>query len=131
MPSRRRRPRCSSCERFRSWRSAESSHEAFARRAPRPAPLVTIAHVREPSQSHSKNGATMTRSNQEDLEERIFARLDPGGELGTMLSAFRALTGNALGRGLLALLTDGAVDLATAAAIDHQIQALGRGIARS
>src|SRR5258708_519138 len=73
----------------------------------------------------------MTRNAQEDLEQRIFARLDPGGELGTMLSAFRALTGNALGRGLLALLTDGAVDLDTAAAIDHQIQALVSGMARS
>ncbi len=73
----------------------------------------------------------MTRSNQEDLEERIFARLDPGGELGTMLSAFRALTGNALGRGLLALLADGAVDLDTFAAADNQIQALVSGMARS
>ena len=53
----------------------------------------------------------MTRNAQEDLEQRIFARLDPGGELGTMLSAFRALTGNALGRGLLTLLTDREVDL--------------------
>src|SRR5260370_33881485 len=54
---------------------------------------------------------TMVRNAQEDLEERIFARLDPGGELGTLLSALRALTGNAWGRGLLGLLAHGAVDL--------------------
>src|SRR5436190_14787411 len=50
----------------------------------------------EPSESHNRNGRTLTRSTEEDLEERIFARLDPGGELGTMLSGFCALTGDAL-----------------------------------
>jgi len=73
----------------------------------------------------------MVRNAQEDLEDRIFARLDPGGELGTLLSAFRALTGNALGRGLLTLLADGEVDLDTFAAADNQIQALVSGMARS
>jgi hypothetical protein len=73
----------------------------------------------------------MTLSNQEDLEERIFARLDPGGELGTMLSGFRALTGNAFGRGLMRLLAVKDVDLDAAAAIDHQVHALISGMARS
>src|SRR5438045_8470362 len=73
----------------------------------------------------------MTRSDQEDLEERIFARLDPGGELGTMLSAFRSLTGNAFGRGLMRLLAGNAVDLDTVAAVDQQIQTLVSGMARS
>ena len=73
----------------------------------------------------------MTRSDQEDLEERIFARLDPEGELGTMLSAFRSLTGNAFGRGLMRLLGGRDVDLDAAAAIDQQIQTLVSGMARS
>ena len=73
----------------------------------------------------------MTRSNQEDLEERIFARLDPGGELGTMLSAFRSLTGNAFGRGLMRLLAGKDVDLDTVAAVDRQIQTFVSGMARS
>ncbi len=73
----------------------------------------------------------MTRSTEEDLEERIFSRLDPEGELGTMLSGFRALTGNALARGLVRLLGGRDVDLDTAAAIDQQIQALVSGMARS
>src|SRR5207248_5719770 len=68
-------------------------------------------YVSEPSESHNRNGAIMTSSNQEDLEERIFARLDPGGELGDMLSAFRSLTGNAFGRGLLRLLGGRDIDL--------------------
>lgn len=71
----------------------------------------------------------MVRNAQEDLEERIFARLDPGGELGTLLSAFRALTGNAFGRGLLKLASG--VDLDTVAAADNQIQDLVSGMARS
>lgn len=73
----------------------------------------------------------MTSSNHEDLEERIFSRLDPGGELGTMLSGFRALTGNALARDLVRLLGGRDVDLDTAAAIDQQIQALVSSMARS
>ena len=73
----------------------------------------------------------MTRSTEEDLEERIFSRLDPEGELGTMLSGFRALTGNALARGLVRLLGGRDVDLDTATAIDQQIQALVSGMARS
>jgi hypothetical protein len=73
----------------------------------------------------------MTPSNQDDLEERIFARLDPEGELGTMLSAFRSLTGNAFGRGLMRLLAGKDVDLDAAAAIDQQIQTLVSSMARS
>src|SRR5213082_1946032 len=91
----------------------------------------TICRLSEPSESHSRNGATMTRSNQEDLEERIFARLDPGGELGTMLFAFRSLTGNAFGRGLMTLLAGKDLDLDAPAAIDHQVHALVSGMARS
>jgi hypothetical protein len=60
----------------------------------------------------------MTRSTEEDLEERIFSRLDPGGELGTMLSGFRALTGNALARGLVRLLGGSDVDLDQALPIE-------------
>ncbi len=90
----------------------------------------TICRLSEPSESHSRNGATMTRSSQEDLEERIFTRLDPGGELGTMLAAFRPLTGNAFGRGLMRLLGGRDVDLDAAAAIDQQVQTLISGMAR-
>jgi len=73
----------------------------------------------EPSESHNRNGRTLTRSTEEDLEERIFARLDPGGELGTMLSGFCALTGDALALGLVRLLAGRDVDLDTVAAIDQ------------
>lgn len=66
-----------------------------------------------------------------DLEERVFQRLDPEGELGRLLTLFRPLTNNALARGILTVLTGGRADLSTIRDMDQRAAEMTSAIAKS